>query len=172
MTQWQPTNQPGRYDEARLAHFKPVREAIIALGLPLIRLRKLNGLLGALEMQIEDGGDNPEVNNLLLAALKAGLRHQVGEQQAQPVLRALDAFAQTEAERWRQLQAGTLPPVVLTPLEQLDDLVQQGYDVLEQRQTTAACDRWLAGWEIVKQLVTPAVRSSNDLDSACRELKQ
>jgi len=30
-------------------------------------------------MQIEDGGDSPEVNRLLLEALRAGVRHQVSE---------------------------------------------------------------------------------------------
>jgi hypothetical protein len=64
-------------------------------------------LLGALEMQFEDGGNNGEVNDLLLAALKAGVRHQVGEQQALAVFRALNIFAQAEAERWRQVQAGS-----------------------------------------------------------------
>lgn len=29
-------------------------------------------------MQIEDGGDSPEVNNLLLDALRPAIRHQVG----------------------------------------------------------------------------------------------
>lgn len=38
----------------------------------------LNGILNALGMQIEDGGDSPEVSQLLLQALAAGVRHQVG----------------------------------------------------------------------------------------------
>lgn len=80
------------------------------MGLPPLRLRKLNGILGALEMQIEDGGDSAEVNQLLLAALASGVRHQVGEQQAQPVLQAIETFANRETARWMQVEAGTLPP--------------------------------------------------------------
>lgn len=77
MTHQQPTNQPGRDDEARLARCKPVEEAIAALRLPPVRARKLNAILNALIMQIEDGGDNPKVNDLLLAALRTGVLHQV-----------------------------------------------------------------------------------------------
>ena len=87
-----PTNIPNRYDAARVAHLKPIRAAIEQLGLPPIRLRKLNGILNALEMQIEDGGDSPEVNAHLLAALRAGVIHQVGVEKAQPVLTRIDAF--------------------------------------------------------------------------------
>jgi tetratricopeptide (TPR) repeat protein len=166
MTRWQPTNIPDRYDRARLAHLKPVRQAVEALGLPLLRLRKLNGILGALEVQIEDGGDNPEVNDLLVAALKVAVLHQVGERQAQPVLRALEAFTRAETERWRQAQAGTLPPIPLTPVEQLDEHMQEGYTLLEKGQQTAACDQWLAAWEMVKQMTTPAMRTTDAFDAA------
>lgn len=75
---WPPSPEPVRYDKARVATLDPIRQQIDALGLSLIRLRKLRGLLNALEMQIEDGGDSPEVNGLLLDALRAGVRHQVG----------------------------------------------------------------------------------------------
>ena len=65
-------------------------------------------------MQIEAGGDSPEVNHLLLDALRAAVTHQVGEGAAEPVLRAIETFRQIEAERWERVKAGTLPP---PPLE-------------------------------------------------------
>lgn len=111
MTQWQPTNQPGPIDDDRLARLEPVQQAIAALNLPPLRFRKLNGLLNALTMQIEDGGDHPDVNGLLLAALKAGVQHQAGAEAAQPVLDALGTFAQAEAQRWEKIRAGSSPPV-------------------------------------------------------------
>lgn len=95
-----PANQPTGYDKARVAQAKPLAAAIESLGLPIIRFRKLNGILNALIMQIEDGGDNLEVNLLLLEALRAAIRHQVGEQEGAAALQAVDDFAQAEAERW------------------------------------------------------------------------
>lgn len=50
------------------------------------------------EMQIEDGGDSPEVNKLLLGALRAGILHQVSEREAQAALRAIDAFEQARGQ--------------------------------------------------------------------------
>jgi len=49
-------------------------------------------------MQIEDGGDRPEVNRLLLDALRAGLRHQVGQRPAKATLHTIDAFERAEAK--------------------------------------------------------------------------
>ena len=63
---WKPSNEPGRLDRARAARADPIARELDRLGLPLIRQRKLNGILNALMMQIEDGGDSPEVNRLLL----------------------------------------------------------------------------------------------------------
>jgi hypothetical protein len=161
MAKWQPTNQPDRYNEARLACFNPVLEAVAALRLPPLRARKLNGILNALIMQIEDGGDNPEVNNLLLAALRVGVLHQVGQQQAQSVLRAIDAFGDSEAKRWQQAAAGTLAPIVLSPLEQLEELIMTGYNL---GKATAACDQWQEAWEVAQSLLTPTMRSTKDFD--------
>ena len=135
------SNEPSRYDRERVARLQPIKVAVQQLRLPLIRSRKVGALLNALEMQIEDGGDSPEVNRLLLAALRAAVPHQVDESQGRDVLRAVDAFEQAEARRWAQVQAGTLPPIVVPPEEQLDELIQQGYMLLEQRQTASACDR-------------------------------
>ena len=164
MTKWQPTNQPDHYDEARLARFKLIETAVAALRLPPLRARKLNGILDALTMQIEDSGDTPEVNNLLLAALRAGVLHQVGQQQAQPVLRAIDAFSASETERWQQAAARTPPPTVLSPLKQLEELSAAGYKLTSQGQSTAACDQWQAAWEVVQSLLTPAMRSTAAFD--------
>jgi tetratricopeptide (TPR) repeat protein len=165
---WKPSNQPTGYDRARVAQLKPIQAAIEKLGLPLVRLRKLAGVLNALEMQIEDGGDSPEVNTCLLGALRAGIVHQVGEGKAQAALRAIDAFEQLEARRWAQVEAGTLPPIELDPDEELDDLIQAGYTLIyEQRQLAAGCDRWLEAWELVKQLAAPDMRSIDAFDGAC-----
>lgn len=97
------SNEPGRYDKARVELAKPVEAAIDRLQLPLIRVRKVLTILNALKMQIEDGGDSPEVNRLLLDALRAAILHQVDEGCAQPALRAVDAFEQAEAKRWDQV---------------------------------------------------------------------
>lgn len=163
---WPPSPEPVRYDKARVATLDPIRTSVGALRLPLKRLRKLRGLLNALEMQIEDGGDSPEVNGLLLDALRAAVRHQVSEFGALPVLRAIDAFAQAEDQRWAQLRAGTLPPIQLSPEEQLEELIPQGYQLLQAQQTVAACDTWLTAWAIVRQLARPELRSPADLNDA------
>lgn len=164
-----PTNIPGSYDEARVAQLKPIRAAIEELGLPLIRVRKLLGILNALEMQIEDGGDSRAVNELLLQALREAAVHQVGKKRARPVKRAVDAFARAENERWKQISAGTLPPVERPPYpDQTMDLVHKGYRYLKERQVTAACDAWLAAWEIVEPLITPEMRSTEDFEAEYR----
>jgi tetratricopeptide (TPR) repeat protein len=164
---WKASNQPTRYDRARVARLKPIRAEIEKLGLPLIRLRKLNAIQGALEVQVEDGGDSPEVNRLLLDALRAGIAHQVGEGQARSALRAIDTFEQIEAERWAQIKAGRLPPMELDPDEKLDDLMQEGYALIhKQHQKAAGCDRWLEAWELIKQLATPDMRSSHAFNRA------
>ncbi|MEO8355468.1 MAG: hypothetical protein ABI621_06120 [Chloroflexota bacterium] len=86
-------------DYARLNTFKPVKQAAEMLSLQPLRQRKLNGILNALTMQIEDGGDSPEVNELLVKALHTAVIFQVGEQPAKPFIEALARFEQSEAER-------------------------------------------------------------------------
>ena len=86
-------------DRARLNTLKPVDQAVEALHLPPLRQRKLNGMLNALTMQIEDGGDSPEVNELLVKALRAAIIFQVGEAVAKSALEALAQFEQSEALR-------------------------------------------------------------------------
>ncbi|MGD8465280.1 MAG: hypothetical protein PVI09_15555 [Anaerolineae bacterium] len=161
---WKPSNKPNRIDRARADRTDPIAQGISELGLPLIRQRKLNGILNALMMQIEDGGDSPEVNRLLLDALREGLYHQVGERRARAVLHAIDAFEEAESERWEQVRTGTLPPIESTPEEQLDDLVQEGYDLLQAQQRPAACDKWLEAWTMVKQMATPDMRTTVAFD--------
>ena len=165
VTDWKPSAQPSRYDQARVAQMQPIEAAIDGLDLPLIRLRKLRGILNALTMQIEDGGDSPMVNAQLVAALRAGVLHQVDEQRAGPVLRAIDAFAQAEQVRWEQARAGTLPPIAVPPEEQIEDLVHEAYHLLDKRQTQTACDRWLAAWELVKSLHRPTMRTERDFEA-------
>ena len=87
------------YDEKRVAQLKPIRTAIENAGLPLIRMRKLMGILGALEMQIEDGGDSAEVTDLLVQALRAATLHQLGQEQGQSIQAAIDRFVALEKER-------------------------------------------------------------------------
>ncbi len=166
MVNWTPSNQPAGYDRARVALLEPVRAAVEQLGLPLIRFRKLNGILGALTMQVEDGGDSPEVDGLLLDALRAAIRFQVGEQAGAAAFQAIDAFVRAEAVRWELVRAGTPPPRVLTPGERIDELVHEGYDLREAREVAAACDRWLEAWEIAKQLARPGMRTAAALDQA------
>ena len=89
-------------DYARLDTFKPVKQAVDALKLPLLRQRKLNGILNALTMQIEDGGDSPEVNELLVKALRAAIIFQIGDS---PAVEALARFEKSETLRWRGKQS-------------------------------------------------------------------
>ncbi|MDO8673948.1 MAG: hypothetical protein Q7O66_21260 [Dehalococcoidia bacterium] len=107
---FKPSNQTGGYDEARVALLRPIEAAMKSLKLPLLRGPKVGVILSALEVQIEDGGDSPEVNRLLLDALRASIRHQVSEQQAQAMLRLIDDFEQAETKRWDQIKNGTAPP--------------------------------------------------------------
>src|SRR3990172_1953317 len=97
------TKQPQdvlRYiDQARLNTFEPVDQAVEALNLPPLRFRKLNGILGALIMQIEDGGDSPEVNELLVKALRAAVIFQVGEDAAKSFNEALARVEHAEKLR-------------------------------------------------------------------------
>jgi hypothetical protein len=143
-----------------VAAFDAVEKAIETLGIPLYRARKLGGIRNAIEMQIEDGGDSPVVNDLLLDALCAAVVHQVGEAAAAPAIRAVETFRKSEAERWRKLQAGVpLPPV---PEHQIDDAVEAGYREYQQKNVRAACDQWLAAWKIVRQLARPDLRTTTD----------
>jgi hypothetical protein len=50
-------------------------------------------------MQIENGGDDPAVNHLLIEALRVTVRFQVNNANAKPVLAALEASKKAEAAR-------------------------------------------------------------------------
>jgi tetratricopeptide (TPR) repeat protein len=163
---WKPSNQPVRYDRARVHQLDTFNTAIEKLGLPVHRFRKIGAIRNALEVQIEDGGDNPEVNRFLLEALRAAILHQVGEPEAQSALHALAEFEQAESQRWEQLKAGTLLPMALTSDERLDDLMQEGYQLLQARQTAEVCDKWLQAWEIIKQIATPRMQDVREFDAA------
>lgn len=100
-----PQDALSHIDRARLDTFKPVDQAVEALKLPFLRQRKLNGILNALTMQIEDGGDSPEVNELLVKALRAAVIFQVGEESAKLFIEALARFEQSEALRLRGIRS-------------------------------------------------------------------
>jgi hypothetical protein len=151
-------NRTGRHDRLRVAAFRKVDEAVEALGLPLSRSRKLGAICNAIEIQIEDGGDHPEVNSLLLVALRRGLEHQVGEAQAAPVLRAIDTFEGYEHERLEKLRRGE--PLPRAPLDILDDLTAAGTVLLEQGHTADGCARLESAWELVKQHCGPEIRTT------------
>lgn len=161
---WTPSTRTGRYNRRRAESVDPIEEAIKNLGLPLIRFRKLNGILNALVMQIEDGGDNPEVNGLLLDALRAAIRHQVGDDDGAEALQATDAFAQAESERWRRARERATSTAAPLPAERLDRLLIEGYDQMDAEQDHAACDLWLQAWEIVKDLAKPELRSAESFE--------
>jgi tetratricopeptide (TPR) repeat protein len=122
-------------------------------------------ILSALEVQIEDGGDSTEVNDLLLAALRMAILHQVGQEQAKPALSAIDVFAAQERLRWQQVRDQTLPPIEAPSEERMEALALEGYRLLEAQRTAEACDRWLTAWEIAKSLISPSMRSTEDFEA-------
>ena len=135
---WKPSPEPGQYDRQRVTQLQPVKDVVSHLDLPLLRRRKITGILTALEMQIEDGGDAPDVNALLLDALRAVLRHRVAGAQLAVALQALDAWERAERTYWEQMRASTRPPVELTLDERLDDLMQVTAQLARTRDQTGA----------------------------------
>ncbi|MCX6068256.1 MAG: hypothetical protein NT121_21325 [Chloroflexi bacterium] len=156
-----------RTDQQRLAVLKPVQIAIVALALPIIRMRKLNGILNALIMQIETGGDSAEVNHLLVQALRAAVLAQVGPQTGRPVLEALARFEQAEDRRLssaapkNQEAPGSVKPVLV----KINLLIKHGYQSLEKFDCLTTCQHWLEAWQLVKGLASPSLP---DVDSFCR----
>ena len=49
-------------------------------------------------------------------------------------------------------------------LDELDRLMQDGYELLESRKEAAACDIWLKAWERVKEIATPEMQTTSDFD--------
>jgi tetratricopeptide (TPR) repeat protein len=167
-----PSPIPTRYNRVRAETTKPIQQSLERLKLPIIRVRKLNGILNALIMQIEDGGDHPEVNQLLLDALRQNLIHQVGEKDAKAVLSAIEEFERKEADYWHAVASGNAPPIQLSDDERLDDLMQEGYALIAANQQAAGCNRWLEAWELVKSMHTPKMRTANTFDAAYPTLTQ
>jgi hypothetical protein len=119
---WTPSPIPGKYiDHLRLAQLKPVAKAIQDLRLPPIRYRKLKGILNALMMRIEDGGDSLEVNAFLVKALRSVVIHQVGEDAGQAAMQAIEAFQMSEKARWKQIQNGNFPVIQMSPEERFNE---------------------------------------------------
>ncbi len=84
------------YDEKRVAQLRPIRDALKEAGLPVVKLRKVNTIINALEMQIEDGGDSPEVNDLLVQAMRKAVEFQLGPDQGRSILTAIGRFVVAE----------------------------------------------------------------------------
>ena len=82
-----------------LDQIKGIGEALEQSGAPVIRYRKVNGILNALAMQVEDGGDNPVVVAHLLDALEAAVRAIISEPAATAVLPAVHVLRVVEAQR-------------------------------------------------------------------------
>lgn len=63
----------------RLTQFRAVKTAVNALRLPPIDQRKLNGILNAIEMQLESSNYSPEAVDYLLKALQTAVLHEVSD---------------------------------------------------------------------------------------------
>ncbi len=167
-----PSPIPGKHiDRLRLEQLEPVEKAIQGLGLPLIRYRKLKGILNALKMQIEDGGDNPDVNAFLIQALRSAVIHQVGVYAGQVAIQAIDAFQMGEEVRWKQILEGNFPVIQLSPAERFIDQMQIGYQLLKKQDFVAACQDWMQAWEIAKTMALPEMRTREEFVKAYPELE-
>lgn len=151
-------NQTSSYDRLRVGHLKPVSEALETLSLPLIRKRKLMSIFNALEVQIENGGDHPEANHLLLAALRRVLAHHADDTQAAPVLRAIEVFEAQEAERWERIRQGL--PIERAAEDLLDDLIGDALDLRSDGQNWEACELFERAWQALRKLHGPETRTT------------
>ncbi len=86
---------------ALLSKIAAVRTAAEQAGEPLLRFRKVNGILNALAMQAEGGGDDQAVVAHLLDALEAAVRARarVSELAASDVLLAVQTLRNAETQR-------------------------------------------------------------------------
>jgi hypothetical protein len=151
-----------KIDRARLKSLEPVEKSIQLLNLPMIRFRKVHTILNALKMQIEDGGDEPTVNDYLVKALRAAVIAQVREIRGKSVLEALDSFERAEQDR---SQKPITSPVKEPPEDMVQTLnmsIEAGYRALETYNSLAACKTWWEGWSIVRKLARPDIRSRAD----------
>jgi len=49
-------------------------------------------------------------------------------------------------------------------IEMLDDWMQEGYEQLEKHGPAQACDRWLELWRVLRERLTPSMRSTDDAE--------
>lgn len=49
-------------------------------------------------------------------------------------------------------------------MEQMSDLIDIGFEYLDQNDSISACDRWLKAWEAIKNRIKPTSKSLDDLD--------
>lgn len=70
-------------------------------------------------------------------------------------------------------------PANLTPMtarsdlqRQLSSLISGGYRLIRHGRTTEGCDQWRLAWEVVKQLATADIRSTEAFDRQCRGLSE
>lgn len=148
-----------KIDRARLKTLEPVEKSIHMLDLPAIRFRKVNTILNALKMQIEDGGDDPAANGYLVKALRAAVIAQVGETKGESVFEALDGFEYAEQDR---LQKVKNPPLKVLPEDLVQSLnlsIEAGYREMETYNSLADCKLWWKGWTIVRRLAQPNIRT-------------
>jgi hypothetical protein len=90
---------PPRAIQAVLDQIQAIHKALEQSGEPVMRYRKVNGILNALAMQLEDGGDHPAVVAHLLDALEAALRAYVSGPAVSNVLLAVEALRKAETQR-------------------------------------------------------------------------
>jgi tetratricopeptide (TPR) repeat protein len=150
-----------KIDRARLQTLDPVEQSIQRLNLPMLRFRKVNTILNALKMQIEDGGDDPAVNAYLVKALRAAIITQVGETSGKSAIEALDRFERAEQDRSQKVKN---PPKVLPEdlVRSLNLSIETGYLAMETYNSLAACKLWWEGWTIVKRLTQPNIKTRAD----------
>jgi hypothetical protein len=86
---------------ARLSRIDAVHDAAERAGESLLRFRKVNGILNALAMQVEDGGDDPMVVAHLLDALEAAVQAYISGPAAAEVSQAVQVLRTAEAKRRR-----------------------------------------------------------------------
>jgi hypothetical protein len=129
----------------------------------MLRFRKVNTILNALKMQIEDGGDDPTANDYLVKALRAAVIAQVGEAEGKSIFEALDSFERAEQDHRSQ------KPKNFPPTEGPEDMFQSlnlsiraGYRAMGTYNSLAACKTWWEGWAIIRRLVQPNIKTRAD----------
>ena len=97
-------HQKVTYNKAGVKALEKVREVIDSFGLPLIRARKFNGILNAIEMQIEDYEYTDDVVKALDKALLVLAGRYVSDMRFAELERALAEFER----RWVENGGGNL----------------------------------------------------------------